>query len=592
MIHVCRRVARAAASLLSALLFTGCSADRPGDGTIRAAAEAGDWFVDRAAEYGLDFIHFNGMSGEFYYPEIMGPGVALLDYDNDGDLDVYIVQGQMLGDTPLSAATFPPPEPLRDRLFRNDLTIHPDGTRTVRFVDVTNEAGIDVRTYGMGVAVGDYTNNGYPDIYRTGLNGSVLLRNNGDGTFTDVTAESRTGNPGGWGVSAAFVDINRNGWLDLFVGNYLVYSLAGDLDCLSVAGQRDYCPPNSYRAQPDRLYRNDGDGTFTDITSSALIGGAYGPALGVSTADFNGDGWMDIYVANDGEANQLWINQRDGTFRDTALLAGAAVNADGNAEAGMGVDAGDFDNNGSEDLFLTHWTAQTNTLYVNDGTGNFLDQTARSGLGPPSLAKTGFGTAWFDYDNDGWLDLLVVNGGVAVIESQARAEDKFPLRQTDQLFRNLGNGRFEDVSARAGAVFTELHVGRGAAFGDIDNDGGTDVVVANTAGPVQLLINVAGNRNRWLGLRLVGGPDGGGGYGRRDMLGARVEIVRDDGPPLWRRARSDGSYASANDPRVLVGLGASAGPQRVRVHWPSGRVEEWRDLGIDRYHTLVEGSGQ
>lgn len=566
------------------LLLTGCSADRSGGAAAPAVGTSEDWFVERAAAAGLDFVHFNGMSGEFYYPEIMGPGIALLDYDNDGDLDLYVVQGQMLGGKPLDEATRPPDGPLRDRLYRNDLTVHPDGTRTVRFVDVTDEAGLDVRTYGIGVAAGDVTNNGYPDIYRTGLDGGILLRNNGDGTFTDVTVASGTGNPGGWGVSAAFVDINRNGWLDLYVGNYLIYSVDGDLDCLSVTGQRDYCPPNSYRPQPDRLYRNNGDGTFTDITATALTGGTYGPALGVSTADFNGDGWMDIYVANDGEANQLWINQRDGTFRDVALLGGAAINAEGHAEASMGVDAGDFNNNGHEDLFMTHWTAETNTLYVNDGAGYFQDRTAQSGLGPPSLARTGFGTAWFDYDNDGWLDLLVVNGSVAVIEAQAREEDAFPLRQADQLFRNLGTGRFQDVSERAGAAFRALAVGRGAAFGDIDNDGDIDVVVGNAAGPLHLLINTIGNRQHWIGLRLVG-PSG------RDMLGARVEILRDDAPTLWRRARADGSYASANDPRVHAGLGASTERPRVRVHWPGGRIEAWADVPIDRYTTLVEGTG-
>jgi hypothetical protein len=437
----------------------------------------------------------------------------------------------------------------------------------------------------MGVATGDVDNDGWIDIYRTGLSGSVMLHNNGDGTFTDVTQASGTGNPGGWGVSAAFGDVDRDGLLDLYVGNYLIYTTAADIDCMSVTGQRDYCPPNSYRAQPDRLYRNVGRGRFVDVTSKALVGGADGPALGVVMVDVDRDGWPDIYVGNDGQANQLWMNQHNGTFKDTALVSGAAVNGAGNAEASMGIDAGDFDNDGDDDLFITNWLSQMNILYVNDGSGAFEDRKAASGLGTPSLAKTGFGTSWFDYDNDSWLDLLVVNGSVATIESQARAKDPFPLRMAKQLYRNLGNGRFEDVSARAGAAFTTMSVGRGAAFGDIDNDGDVDVVVGNAAGPVELLVNTVGNRGHWLGLRAVGGP------GKRDMLGARLEIVRRNGPTLWRRAHSDGSYASASDPRVLVGLAESTDPPRVRVHWPDGTMEDFGELPVDRWSTLTQGAG-
>jgi len=519
------------------------------------------------------------MSGERYYPEIMAPGVALFDYDNDGDLDVYLVQSQMLGKgKTLKDAIFPPQGPLKDRLYRNDLK----ETGKLHFTDVTAASGIDIETYGMGVSAGDYDNDGFVDLYRTGLKGAVLLHNNGNGTFTDVTAKAGAGDPDGWGVSSSWVDYDRDGFLDLFVGNYLLYSTDADIDCLAVTGQHDYCPPNSYRAQPSRLYHNRGNGTFEDVTRKALLGGAYGPALGVSTADFDGDGWIDIYVGNDGVANQLWMNQKNGTFKENAFLAGAAVNGAGNAEASMGIDAGDFDNDGDEDLFITNWLAQMNILYVNDGKGAFEDRKAASGLGPPSLARTGFGTAWIDYDNDSWLDLLTLNGSVSIIEAQARAKDPFPLKMKNQLYRNLGNGRFEDVSARAGAVFQREEVSRGGAFGDIDNDGDTDVLVGVAAGPTRLLINEIGNANKWIGLRLM--------TGKRDALGARVEIRRADGPPLWRRARADGSYASANDPRVLVGLGASA-PAMVAVHvvWPDGKTEDWTSVATGRYTTLTEG---
>jgi enediyne biosynthesis protein E4 len=531
-----------------------------------------DWFSDRAHEAGLDFVHRSGASGKFYQTEIMPPGVALFDYDNDGDLDVFVVQSQGSG-----------------RLFRNDLS----STRpeTLHFTDVTAQSGIKTAGYGMGVAAGDVDNDGCVDLYLTYFGRNQLWHNNCDGTFTDVSKRSAV-DDAGWSVSASFFDYDRDGWLDLYVGHYLKYSFEGSMPCLGMAGRPDYCLPSAYQPEPGRLYHNNRNGTFTDVTTAAGIR-EFGPALGVVAADFNGDGWIDFYVANDGRENQLWMNQHDGTFRNTALLSGAALPADGKAEASMGVDAGDFDNDGDDDLFMTELTAQGNNLYVNDGHGAFEDRSVPSNLGPASLGFTGFGTAWFDYDNDGWPDLLTVNGAVVSGEPTL-------LRQRKQLFHNLHNGRFEDVSARAGRVFELLEIGRGAAFGDVDNDGDIDVVVANNDGPVRLLVNNVGNRNHWIGLRLVGsvrsvhlqvdgdGPPKGGHY-VRDMLGARVEIVRQGAPTLWRRARADASYASANDPRVVAGLGASSVAPEVRVIWPDGRTEKWTDVAIDRYTTLTEG---
>jgi hypothetical protein len=578
-----RRILAAALALGAATC--GGNGSTPASGSLPAVPGAP--FVERARESGLDFVHFNGMSGNYYYPEMIGSGVALFDYDNDGDLDVYLVQGQTVDERQDPAQTlFPPSGPLRDQLFRNDLVVHPDGSREVRFADVTARSGIDVRSYGMGVAAGDIDNDGWVDLYRTGTSGSVMLRNNGDGTFTDVTGRSGTANPDRWGVSASFVDYDRDGWLDLFVGNYLEYSIAVDVDCHTIAGGRDYCPPSRYPAQPDRLYRNRGDGTFEEVTRMALAGGAYGPALGVSTADFDGDGLIDIYVGNDGAPNQLWMNLGDGTFTEKGFLSGTAVNARGYPEASMGIDAGDFDNDGDPDIFVTNWLSEMNVLYVNLGRGLFEDRKAASGLGPPSAAKTGFGTAFLDYDNDGWLDLLTVNGSVETLEPQARVKDPLPFKMTKALFRNEGNGRFVDVSASAGPVFAQADVGRGAAFGDIDNDGDIDVVVSNASGRVQLLLNEVGTANHWLGLRLAGRD------APRDMLGARVEIVRDGRTTLWRHARSDGSYASANDPRVLVGLGSATGAPLVRVTWPDGTTEEWAPVPIDRYTTIRQGTGK
>ena len=544
------------------------------------------------------------MSGKFYQPEIMAPGVALFDYDNDGDLDVFLVQGRMLGTGP---PLLPPPAgALEGRLYRNDLEIKPDGTRTLHFTDVTEQSGIHTRGYGMGVAAGDIDNDGWIDLYVTGFGGNQLFHNNGDGTFTDVSTQSGTDGSGSWGVSAAFVDFDRDGWLDLFVGNYLNYSLQTHVPCFSASGAPDYCRPSVYRPAPSRLYRNLGGGRFADVTIAAGMGRPFGPALGVATADFNGDGWIDLFVANDEQENQLWMNQRDGTFRNTALLAGVALGPNGERKANMGVDAGDFDNDGDEDLFVTELVNQGSSLYVNDGSATFEEQSTRLGVRRPTLPYTGFGAAWLDYDNDGWLDILAVNGDVNEdVTRLERTGDPFPLGQRNQLLHNL-RGRFDDVTDRAGAVFKLVEASRGAAFGDIDNDGDVDVLVGNGAGRVRLLINNIGNRNHWVGLRLVGEtaaapmmktgrglaapkPRGDGG---RDMLGARVGVIRSSGPVLWRRARADGSYASANDPRVLVGLGRSMERPRIRVVWPSGHAEEWADLAIDRYTTLVEGTGK
>ena len=571
-----------------------------------------EWFVDRTDETGLAFTHFNGMTGDFYYPEVMPPGVALLDFDNDGDLDVFVIQGDMFSGKLIDSALSPPKSPLSSRLFRNDLAgpkgpaLQNNGVgsvlsdRPMRFTDVTEQSRIDVRGYSMGAAAGDYNNDGCVDVYVTKLGSNQLLRNNCDGTFSDATAVSRTADPG-WSVSAAFVDVDRDGWLDLFVGQYLNYSIAGNVVCYSVSGQRDYCPPSAYRARPSHLFRNNRDGTFRDITAAAGMATEYGPALGISTADFNGDGWIDLYVANDGAPNQLWINRRDGTFTNTALLAGAAVSAEGRLKASMGVDAGDFDEDGDEDVFVGELTGQGADLYVNDGSGVFVEGSAQAGIRLRTLPFTAFGAAWLDADNDGRLDLAIANGAVTHTAEALAAKQRFTLQQRRQLFRNLGKGRFEDVTDRAGRAFSTEEVGRGAAFGDLDNDGDTDIVVANDNGPVRVLVNNVGSRAGWIGLRLMTSAEarraeatgeGGRALRGRDALGARVGIAAENGVTRWRRARADGSYASANDPRVLAGLGVTAPHSaKVRVVWPSGRIEEWSAVQANRYSTLTEGTG-
>jgi len=544
-----------------------------------------DWFVDRAAAVGLDFVHFNGMSGELYFPEMIPPGVGLFDFDNDGDLDAYLVQSAMLGDDKtLDDAVFrwTGSSPPRGRLFRNDLQKGTGGSETLRFTDVTEASGIDARGYGMGAAVGDIDNDGWLDLYLTYLGRNRLFQNRGDGTFRDVSTASGTDDPG-WGVSASFLDYDRDGWLDLYVGNYVQYDLAADVRCARLTGERLYCGPEAYLPQSDRLFRNRGDGTFDDVTTRALLSPQVGPALGVSTADFDGDGWIDIYVANDQTENLLWRNQQDGTFVDSAMLSGAAVSVDGEPEGSMGVDAADADNDGDVDLVMTHVPGEGHNLYINLGAGFFEDHSAASRLHAATLGYTGWGTAWFDYDNDGWLDVLAVNGAFRQVPSQAG--DPFPYGERNLLLRNTGDGRLRDVTDQAGAVFDLVEVSRGAAFGDIDNDGDVDVLVSNVNGAPRLLVNNVGQDSHWLGVRLVGAE------APRDMVGARVEVTRPDQPTLWRRARADGSYATANDPRVHVGLGDSDVTPTVRVIWPNGRSEQWAEVEIDRWMTLTEGTG-
>ena len=540
--------------------------------------------VDRAADAGLDFVHFNGMTGSFYQPEMMGPGAGLFDYDNDGDLDVYLAQGELLG---AGAPLIPPPvgQPPGDRLYRNDLAPGPDGRPVLRFTDVTAESGLPAGGYGMGVAAGDIDNDGWVDLYLTRFGPNRLLRNRGDGTFEDISAASGADEPS-WGVPATFLDIDGDGLLDLFVGNYLNYTLDTHTQCYNRSGPPDYCPPEVSPPAPSRLYRNLGNNTFADVTAAAGLGREFGPALGAAAVDVDRDGRMDLFVANDQQENQLWMNQGGGAFRNFALLRGVALGAAGDAKADMGVDAGDFDNDGDEDLFITELTGQGSTLYVNGGDGLFEDRSAAYGIRAASLPYTGFGAGWIDIDNDGWLDLIAVNGSVTQRLEALGPESPFPLDQRNQVFRNLAGVRFEDVTDRAGAAFARSAVSRGLAFGDIDNDGDTDLLVANTAGRAELLLNQVGQRRAWMGLRLVDGDP------PRDMPGARVAVTAADGVTRRRRVRVDGSYASAHDPRVLVGLaGEPAGALSVQVVWPGGRSETWPEVPVGRYTTLAAGAG-
>lgn len=538
-------------------------------------------FRDVAVETGLKFQHFTGATGELFMPEIMGSGCALFDYDNDGDLDVFLIQGTLLDDKKnMSAASSPLPKNWQpgNRLFRNELI--PSGK--LRFTDVTKAAGVGSVGIGMGAATGDIDNDGFVDLYVTNLGSNILYHNNGNGTFTDVTKTAGVDDPR-WSSSAAFFDYDRDGDLDLFVTNYVDFTPRNNKKCFAPTGEPDYCTPRAYNPLRSHLFRNDGKGVFTDATQASGIGSLAGPGLGVTCADFNGDGWPDIYVANDGAANFLWLNKTDGTFEEVGLISGAAYGMDGIARAGMGATVGDFDNDGDEDIFVTNLMREGSTLYRNDGQGNFSDATLQFGLSQPTFLSTGFGVGWFDYDNDGRLDLFSANGGVTMIPTQKNSP--YPFQQRNQIFHNEG-ASFREVTANAGAAMQLLGVSRGVAFGDVDNDGEVDLLVSNNNGVTRLLLNESSPKNNWLSVKLEGVKD------NRYGIGALITVLRKGQPPLMRRVHTDGSYLSASDSRVHVGLGTSTEIQSISVQWPSGVKERWDKILINKQITLRQGSGK
>ncbi len=520
-------------------------------------------FTDITAETGIRFRHFNGAAGEFYFPEIAGPGAAFLDYDRDGDQDIFLVNGSSL----------PAPKPAIDpnsQLYRND------GGGT--FTEVTAHSRIDLRGFfGMGAAAGDYDNDGDPDLYVTGYLRSVLLVNNGDGTFRDGTESAGVRNPGHWATSAGFFDFDRDGLLDLFVCNYVLFDTAVNPAC-SGGGFRSYCHPSAFEGDPNVLYRNNGDGTFSDVSGVSGVAGVRGKSLGVAFADYDGDGWMDVFVANDTVADFLYHNQGDGTFEEVGFLAGVAYNEDGHARAGMGVDFGDYDGDGRLDLIVTNFTSEGNALFRNAGDGSFAEVTRHTGIRENSFLKVGFGVRFFDYDNDADLDVMAVNGHVIPRIAEYRDDTNFP--QEKLLYVNQ-QGKFRERSRESGDCFAVRDVGRGAAFADIDNDGDIDALVTNNAGGVQLLRNDGGNRNNWLLLKLVGRKS------NRDGIGARL-TAHIGGRVVVTQVQRAASYLSSQDPRVHYGLGRSSAVDRLRVDWPSGRTQELHVLPANRILTIEE----
>ena len=506
----------------------------------RGEQAVGTAFAEREVAWNLDFVHRNGMIGELYFVEHMGPGVGVLDYDNDGDLDLFFPQGQDL-------AAVPSTDPNLGRLFRNDLALDHQGRSQPEFVDVTERSRLRADGYGTGVAVGDIDNDGFPDLYLTNFGPNQLWMNRGDGTFEDRTIASGTVEHR-WSSSAAFADVDGDGWLDLFVVNYVDFRLATHRPCLRPDGISDYCSPARYEPEVDRLFRNQGDGTFEDWSGPAGIAGRAGSGLGVVAADFDRDGSVDFYVANDLMPNFLWQNRGDGTFDEVALLSGSALNRDGMVEASMGIAAADFDRNGTIDLFMTHLGGESNTLFVNDGSGLFQDRASQSGLALPSLLRTGFGTLAADFDHDGWLDLVVVNGAVTVLADQVQSGSPLPLSEPNQLFWNRA-GVFEESLSEPSLRREE--VSRGAGLGDFDLDGDADIVLANNGGPARLLENLLGRDSRWLAVRLRDASTSAA------VVGASVSIAST--PPILRYVTGSGSYCSANDLTAMLGLGDASG---------------------------------
>jgi enediyne biosynthesis protein E4 len=519
----------------------------------------------------IDFVLKNSVSPRRYSIETMTGGVALFDYNNDGLLDIFFING---AEIPSLQKTDPG---FYNRLFRNN----GDGT----FTDVTETAGLAGIGYSMGVAAGDYDNDGFVDLYVVGFNCNQLFHNNGDGTFTDVTGKAGVsgvipGHGKPWSVAAGWIDYNNDGLLDLFVVNYLDYSLSTAHTC-ETDNIVDYCSPNEYRGTPNILYRNNGDGTFTDVSQRSHISQYVGKGMGVAFADYDGDGFTDIFVSNDTFPNFLLHNNGDGTFTDVALLAGVAYNENGKTVAGMGTDFRDIDNDGRPDIFHAAMFGDSFPLYRNQGNGQFEDVTDRTGLTAMTTHLTAWGTGIFDFDNDGKKDIFVA--GSAILDNSMEVNHK-PYRLPNGLYRNLGHMAFKDVSAQTGASFSVPAAHRGAAFGDLDNDGKVDIVVTILNGEPQLLMNRSPNHNHWIILKLVGVAD------NRDGLGTRVKITTPDGVQ-YNEATTAVGYNSSSDKRVYFGLGNATVVDRIELSWPTGIKQVLEGVKCDQILTIVQSGG-
>jgi hypothetical protein len=541
--------------------------------TVLAAATSAI-FTDRTISSGVKFKHEASPTSQKYLIETMGGGVAVFDANNDGRLDLFFTNGAALAD-PMTAGKLPDKtDPKHWNRFYRQL---PDGT----FADETEKAnltGAGQGVYTMGVAAGDFDNDGYADLYVTGYGGNTLYRNNGNGTFTDVTAKAGT-RAQGWSTSAAFLDYDNDGLLDLFVGRYVEWSFATNRYCGDAKpGARAYCHPDNFKPVSNLLFHNNSDGTFTDVSKAAGIAGALGKTLGVSVADYDGDGWPDVFAANDSVQCQLFRNKRNGTFEEVSLLAGAGFNEDGKVFAGMGTDFADYDNDGWPDIVVTDLSDERYVLFRNNRDGTFTDATSSSGLGRATLPYSGWSTKFLDYDNDGWKDLFVAQGHVMDTIELTTPNRKY--LQPALLLRNK-NGTLTPAEA-AGSAFTQPWAGRGAAIGDLDNDGDIDIAVSNVNQKAYILRNEVGNRNRWLGIQLTGVRS------NRDALGARIRVVSSSGVEQHFTVQTAGGYQSASDKRVIVGLGSSESARLIEIRWPSGLVQKLENEKAGRFLTVRE----
>lgn len=555
--------------ILAMVALVQQGAARPENRSVAKEEKAPVVFVDVTEASGLRFVHDNAATPEKYLIETMGAGCGWIDYDNDGYLDLYLVN---------SAGTerYRPPRSLRGALYRNN------GNGT--FTDVTEKAAVGAEgLFGMGVAVGDYDGDGWPDLYVMGHGRSMLYRNQGDRTFRDVTARAGVSNTGKWGSSGAWFDFDNDSHLDLVIANYVQWSVENNAWCgEKKPGYRAYCHPNVYPPQRPTLYRNNGDGTFSDVSKPSGIAVKAGNGLGVVTFDFDQDGWQDIFIANDTSPNFLFRNRGDGTFEEMGYLAGVAVSEDGKVEAGMGTDAADLRGTGRMDIYVTHLDYEHDRLYYNLPDGSFQDATFMAKLGFATWNYSGFGVRLIDYDHDGHRDIVVANGHIMDNIHLYHADTAYA--EPKAVFRNNGRGVFENVTSGLGLDMMAPRVSRGLAAGDFDNDGDLDLLVSNNGQPVQLFRNDGGNRGNWLQIFLIGTRS------NRDGVGARVKVFTRDGLSFDER-KGGMSYQSAQDPRLHFGLGSAEKVDRIEIRWPSGIVDQIENIQANQTIAVEEGNG-
>jgi enediyne biosynthesis protein E4 len=526
-------------------------------------------FRDVTEQAGIHFVHNNGAYGKKYLPETMGPGVAFIDYDNDGWPDIFIVNGTNWPGQPAKHST--------PKLYHNN---H-DGT----FTDVTRKAGLDIEILGMGVAVGDYDNDGYDDLFVTAMGQSHLFHNNGNGTFTDVTQKAGLMGPKEFSTSAAWVDYDKDGNLDLVVGNYVQWSIEGDLYCTLDGKSKSYCTPESYKGTAVRLWHNRGDGTFEDATKKAGVGEPTSKTLGIAVLDYDNDGWPDLLLSNDTQPNKLYRNNGNGTFTEKAVSAGVAFSEDGVARAGMGVDAADYDRSGAPSLMITNCSNQMVSLYHNEGKGLFVDQAPQSEIGRDTLLTLGFGCFFFDYDLDGWPDIFISNGHIDREIQRVQPNVKYAM--PPHVFRNMGKGNFQETTKGLGAAFDSPRVGRGAAYADINNDGRLDVLVATNGGRAYLFENDATGdaaQQKSLRIKLVGTKS------NRDGIGSVVKLTA-AGETQTEMLRSGSSYLSASELVLTFGLAQHDKADTVEIRWPSGQVDRLANVVAGETVIVTEGKG-